>query len=102
MLLEPHERKRIKGLIINKFRGDKTLLDSGIKMIEELLNIPVVGTIPFVHIELVDEDSLVDYEKDCNSNPQTEKDIEKELVKLSTVLRDNMDMDYIYKIIGLD
>jgi adenosylcobyric acid synthase len=102
MLLEPHERKRIKGLIINKFRGDKTLLDSGIKMIEELLNIPVVGTIPLVHLELVDEDSLVDYEKDCNSNPQTEADMEKELVKLSTVLRENMDIDYIYKIMGLD
>ena len=102
MLLEPNERQRIKGLIINKFRGDKTLLDSGIKMIEELLNIPVVGTIPFVHLELVDEDSLVDYEKECNTNPQTEEDMEKELVKLSTVLRENMDMDYIYEIMRLD
>ncbi len=57
------KKRRIKGLIINKFRGDKRLLDPGIKMIEELLNIPVVGTIPFVPLELVDEDTLVDYEK---------------------------------------
>jgi adenosylcobyric acid synthase len=49
MLLEPHERARIKGLIINKFRGDKTILDPGIDMIEEMLNIPVIGTIPYIH-----------------------------------------------------
>lgn len=102
MLLEPHERARIKGLIINKFRGDKTLLDSGIKMIEEMLNIPVIGTIPFVHLELVDEDSLIDYEKECNTNPQTEEDMEKELTKLANTLRQNMDMDYVYKIMGLN
>lgn len=101
MLLEPHERARIKGLIINKFRGDKTLLDSGIKMIEEMLNIPVIGTIPFVHLELVDEDSLIDYEKECNANPQTEEEMEKELSKLANTLRKNMDMNYVYKIMGL-
>ncbi|WMM25844.1 cobyric acid synthase [Tissierella sp. MB52-C2] len=102
MLLEEHERKRIKGLIINKFRGDKTLLDPGIKMIEEILNIPVIGTIPFAHLELVDEDSLVDYDKECNMNPQTEEEMERELSKLAAILRENMDMDYIYKIMGLD
>ncbi|MSU00692.1 cobyric acid synthase [Tissierella pigra] len=102
MLLEEHERKRIKGLIINKFRGDKTLLDPGIKMIEEILNIPVVGTIPFAHLELVDEDSLIDYDKECNINPQTEEEMERELNKLALLLRQNMDMDYIYKIMGLD
>ena len=101
MLLEEHERKRIKGLIINKFRGDKTLLDPGIKMIEEILNIPVVGTIPFTHLELVDEDSLVDYEKQCNSIIQTEEEMENELAKLANILRENMDMDYIYKIMGI-
>ncbi len=101
MLLEEHERKRIKGLIINKFRGDKTLLDPGIEMIEEILNIPVVGTIPFTHLELVDEDSLVDYEKQCNLTIQTEEEMENELAKLANILRENMDMAYIYKIMGI-
>ena len=63
MLLEPHERARIKGLIINKFRGDKTLLEPGIKMIEDLLNIPVVGVIPYISLDLIDEDSLIDRNK---------------------------------------
>ena len=102
MLLEEHERARIKGLIINKFRGDKRLLDSGIEMIEELLGIPVIGTIPFTPLELVDEDSLIDYEKQCNSIPQREEDMEIELQKLSKVVRENLDIEYIYSLIDLD
>lgn len=101
MLLEDHERARIKGLIINKFRGDKTLLDPGIKMIEELLNIPVIGTIPFTELELVDEDSLIDYEKECNHIEQSKEQMEVELNKLAKVLRENMDIEYIYELTGV-
>ncbi len=101
MLLEPHERARVKGLIINKFRGDKSLLESGLKMIEDLLNIPVVGVIPYIHLELVDEDSLIDREKRCNIENQTLEEEEIELKRLAETLRTNLDMDYIYKIMGL-
>jgi adenosylcobyric acid synthase len=101
MLLEPHERKRIKGLIINKFRGDKSLLDSGIEMIEEILNIPVIGTIPFTHLELPDEDSLQDYKKECNDSYQSNDDMESELDRWSDVVRENLDIDYIYNLIGI-
>lgn len=101
MLLEPHERKRIKGLIINKFRGDKTMLDSGIKMIEELLDIPVVGTIPFTHLELPDEDSLQDYKKECNDTYQSDDEMQNELDRWADVVRENVDMEYIYKLIGI-
>lgn len=60
MLLEEEERERIKGLIINKFRGDKTILDNGITMIEDLCHIPVVGVTPYIHVDIEDEDSLSD------------------------------------------
>lgn len=100
MLLEPEERARIKGLVINKFRGDKTLLMPGVKMIEDILNIPVIGTIPFTHFELVDEDTLMDYDKMCNERPQTEEEMELELQKLANVLRGNLDMEFINKLIG--
>ena len=102
MLLEERERKRIKGLIINKFRGDKSLLDTGIVMIEELLKIPVIGTIPFTPLELVDEDSLIDYEKQCNQISQREEDLEMEFGKLSKLIRENLDIKYIYSLMGLD
>jgi len=59
-LLEPEERSRIKGIIINKFRGDKAILQSGIDMITELTHIPVLGVLPYLNIDLEDEDSLTD------------------------------------------
>lgn len=101
MLLEEDERKRIKGLIINKFRGDKSLLDPGIKMIQDLLNIPVIGTIPFTHLELVDEDTIIDYEKQCNEEAQTKEQMDEELNKLSKVLREHLDMDLVYSLLGI-
>lgn len=60
MLLEEDERALIKGLIINKFRGDKTILDPGIVMLEERCKIPVVGVAPYLQIEVEDEDSLTE------------------------------------------
>ncbi len=58
MLLEDDEKERIKGLIVNKFRGDKTILDPGIEMLEERGKIPVTGVLPYLKISVDDEDSL--------------------------------------------
>ena len=57
-LLEPEERAMIRGLVINKFRGDVELLKPGLEMIRERLGIPVTGVIPMEQIDLDDEDSL--------------------------------------------
>lgn len=60
MLLDEEEKDRVKGLIINKFRGDKSILDPGIKMLEEKGHVPVAGVIPYMDIALEDEDSLTE------------------------------------------
>ena len=60
MLLEDDEKAMVKGLIINKFRGDKTILDPGVEMLEERSGIPVVGVAPYLQIEVEDEDSLTE------------------------------------------
>lgn len=59
-LLDYEDRKRLKGFIINKFRGDKSLLMPGIKEIENKLNTKCYGVMPYVDILLDDEDSLSD------------------------------------------
>ncbi|MDO5156696.1 MAG: cobyric acid synthase [Eubacteriales bacterium] len=58
MLLDEDEKERVKGLVINKFRGDKTILDPGIDMLEEKGLIPVTGVLPYMDVRLEDEDSL--------------------------------------------
>ncbi len=97
MLLPEKDRIRIKGMIINKFRGDKSLLDPGIKMIEDLVKIPVIATIPYMHLELADEDSLIDDDKKCNTQAQSDAELEKELDKLAALIEENSDMDFIFK-----
>ena len=57
-LLEEDEQQMIKGLIINKFRGDVEILKPGLAMIEEKTKIPVVGVVPMEKLDLDDEDSL--------------------------------------------
>ena len=58
MLLEEEEKERVKGLIINKFRGDKTILDPGIEMLEERGKVKVTGVVPYMQLSIEDEDSL--------------------------------------------
>ena len=57
-LLEPEERARIKGTIVNKFRGDKKILEPGLVTLEHLCGVPVAGVIPYVYVDIDDEDSL--------------------------------------------
>ena len=59
-LLEPEERARIAGLVINKFRGDVDILRPGLAMLEEKTGLPVLGVVPYLHVEIEDEDSLSD------------------------------------------
>lgn len=60
MLLRPEERKHIKGILINKFRGDIRLFESGVKMLEDLCGVPVVGVVPYYKdIYIEEEDSVM-------------------------------------------
>ena len=57
-LLQPEERKRLVGTVINKFRGDVSLLNSGLRQLEALTGVPVLGVIPYTRADIDDEDSL--------------------------------------------
>ena len=59
-LLEEDERRRIKGVVVNKFRGDRAILEPGLKTLEQLCGIPVAGVIPYAQVDIDDEDSLTE------------------------------------------
>ena len=59
-LLEPNEKERVKGLLINKFRGDVRLLGSGLDQLKELTGVPTLGVIPYLKVKLDEEDSLAE------------------------------------------
>lgn len=58
MLLEKDEQDIVKGLVVNKFRGDKSIFQSGVDILEERSGKPVVGVVPYINCDIEDEDSL--------------------------------------------
>jgi adenosylcobyric acid synthase len=67
MLLDESERKYVKGTIINKFRGDPEILRPGLDMLEDLIHIPVIGIVPYLSVDIDDEDSLTERFKNRQS-----------------------------------
>lgn len=57
-LLEPAERRLVKGMIVNCFRGDRALFQDGISILEEKSGLTMLGVVPFIPHDLEDEDSL--------------------------------------------
>lgn len=66
MLMAPEERERVKGVIINKFRGDVNILKPGLDQIEKLTRVPIIGVIPYLDIDIEDEDTLTQKFKKYN------------------------------------
>ncbi|BCN32967.1 cobyric acid synthase [Anaeromicropila herbilytica] len=60
LLLEEEEQNRIKGILINKFRGDRSILEPGLDMLTDRIHIPTLGVVPYMHLDIDDEDSLTE------------------------------------------
>lgn len=80
-LLEQSERERIGGLIINKFRGDEAILRPGLTMLEEKTGIPVIGVVPYLPVNIDDEDSLAP----CLGNTVSRKTLDVAVVQLPRI-----------------
>ena len=60
LLLDPDEKALVKGTVINKFRGDLSILEPGLRTLEQLTGVPVLGVVPYLSLDVDDEDSLTD------------------------------------------
>jgi adenosylcobyric acid synthase len=81
-LLEDYEKARIKGLIINKFRGDKTILDSGLDILKERTGKDILGVVPYMDVVIDDEDSLserLNVKRYINTSRKTDYGIYKDI-----------------------
>ena len=96
LLLDDEERNRVKGVIINKFRGSYKLLEPGLRMLEEIIKVPVLGVIPYMQHNLPEEDSL----GHMHSHQLAENiDNEKQLDLIADLVRNSLNMDKIYEIL---
>lgn len=100
-LLEEDERARVKGTIINKFRGDIEILRPGLAMLEEKSGKPVVGVLPYLPVNIEEEDSLIrgsmekpkaDGQIDSAAYRETQYDL------LAFGVREHLDMPFIYRV----
>ena len=98
-LIEKKYQKLVKGFIFNKFRGDIDVLKPGFKKLKNLTHIPVIGTIPLISLNLPEEDSLNSKPKDIIFNRKNILKIDNELNKLSKIVKSNMDINSIEKML---
>ena len=102
VLLEDGERNRIKGTVINKFRGDIEILRPGLAMLEEKSGKPVVGVLPYLEVDIEEEDSLI---RGSQVKPKATGKADKAAYKetqydiLAAAVREHLDMPFVYSVL---
>ena len=98
-LIEKKYQKLVKGFIFNKFRGDLHMLKPGFQKLKKITNIPVIGTIPLITLNLPEEDSLNVKSKEIAWTRKNILKIDDELNRLAKTVKSNMDIKSIERII---
>jgi len=98
-LIEKKYQKFVKGFVFNKFRGDANMLKPGFDKLKKITNVPVLGTIPLIELNLPEEDSLNAKPKNIVWNKQTISKIDDELNKLAETVKSSIDIKSIEKLI---
>lgn len=96
MILEPDDRARIKGFIINKFRGDLDILQPGIDELESKIGIPCLGVLPYMDIGIEDEDSLLESRKREIADTIEKRDMEIE--RIAGEFSNHIDIEKLFAI----
>ena len=98
-LIDKKYQKLVKGFIFNKFRGDIKILKPGFKKLKNITKIPTFGTIPLISLNLPEEDSLNAKPKDIIWSKKNISKIDDELNKLSKIVKSNIDINSIEKML---
>ena len=98
-LIEKNYQKLVKGFVLNKFRGDIDVLKPGFRKIKQITKIPVLGTIPMIKTNLPEEDSLNVKPKEIKWTKNNISKIDRELDKLAKIVKNNLDLKAIEKMI---
>ena len=102
VLMEDDERARVKGTVINKFRGDIEILRPGLALLEEKSGKPVIGVLPYLAVDIEEEDSLI---RGSVAKPENSGQIHDETYRqlqydiLAAAVREYLDMSFIYDIL---
>ena len=98
-LIDKKYQKLVKGFIFNKFRGDIDVLKPGFKKLKNITKIPTFGTIPLIPLNLPEEDSLNAKPKHITWSKKNISKIDDELNKLSKIVKSNIDINSIEKML---
>jgi len=94
-LMEASERLHIKATIVNRFRGSPALFEDGVKILEDITKLPVAGVVPYMDINLPEEDGLV-----SNNKVIQRADYERKFDNIADHVRRHLDMELIYDILN--
>jgi len=106
-LLPDDEKKLVKGLVVNKYKGKKGYFDDGVSTLERICEVPVLGVIPCIEVGLEDEDSLTDGETKTQASilskidtPDYNNYLQAEFDRLASHFRSNLNMPKLYEILN--
>ena len=97
-LLPPDQRKFIKGIVINKFLGEKSILDNAIVRVEEMTKKKVIGVIPKSQFDIPSEDSL---DQRRSKHSYSKRYLDEQIDLVATTFMENTDMQYLYNILNM-
>ena len=95
-LLNESDKKRVKALIVNRFRGEASYFNDGVAILEEITGLPVAGVVPYTDFCLPEEDGLFN----AYSNAEKSIDYNEQFNIVSSAVRESLDMKLIYEILN--
>lgn len=104
LLLTEEERRRVKAVLINKFRGDLSLLEPGLALLEEKISRPILGVIPYINDVCLPLEEGLDRADDdgvCLREESVSESWQGAYEKLARQVRESVSMDLLYDIVGL-